>query len=202
VISNLHRSSGTTREIAISQLSFTVVGRPFAACIWTSTGTQRKVCLNITSHFAIRAEGIAVTAPNLGDVANIEELRVTVETPQSAPPFPAILAFLSTTRFPSLRMLEMEIRPTWPVASLPDRYLPLPHDLVDRLHHVRLVFGRGYDTIQDIEMERMLSVFRREGQPDIVEVDLGTAALTAGPTQGACHCIIIPPPCLGMRNWH
>jgi hypothetical protein len=182
VISNLHGSSGTTRKIAISQLSFAVVGRPFAAWIWTSTGSQRKVCLNIASHFAIRAEGIAVTAPNLGDVASIEELRVTVGNPQSAPPFPAILAFLSTTRFPSLCTLEMEITARWPMTSLPDRYRPLPHELVDRLHHVRLVF-RGYDAIQDIEIERMLSVFHREVQPGMVEVDLGTATLTAGPTK-------------------
>jgi hypothetical protein len=182
VISNLHGSSGTTRKIAISQLSFAVVGRPFAAWYWTSTGSQRKVRLSIASHFPICAEGIAITAPDLGDVANIEELRVTVGNSLSAPPFPAILAFLSTTRFPSLRTLEMEITPRWPAASLPDRYRPLPHELVDRLHHVRFVF-RNYDAIQDIEMERMLSVFRREGQPDIVEVDLGTATLTTGPTE-------------------
>jgi hypothetical protein len=183
VISNLHRSSGTTRKITISQISFAIVGRPFAAWIWTSTGSQRKVCLNIASHTPIRAEGIAVTAPDLGVVANIVELRVSVGDPHSAPPFSAILEFLHTTRFPSLRTLEMEITASfrWHVTSLPDRYRPLPHELVDRLHHVRLVF-RDYDTIQDIEMEYMLSVFRRAGQPDIVEVDLGTATLTAGPT--------------------
>jgi hypothetical protein len=159
------------------------------------------VRLNIASHFPIRAEGIAVTAPDLGDVANIEELRVTIENSLSAPPFPTILAFLSTTRFPSLRTLEMEITPSliWPVASLPDRYSPLPHELVDRLHHVRLVF-HGFDAIQDIEMDRMLSVFRREGQPDIVEVDLGTTILTAGPTEPTCHRIFIPPPCACVRH--
>jgi hypothetical protein len=92
---------------------------------------------------------------------------------------PAFRALLSTTRFSSLRTLEMEIASDGSGQGLPVSYRvpatgPLPQEMLRRLHRVRIVF-RNIDVIHDIEL--LLSVFRLKGRPDIVEIDMGQATL-------------------------
>jgi hypothetical protein len=97
--------------------------------------------------------------------------------------FSKILAFLRTTRFLSLCTLEIEVfhkTRYFSTLDLSADALAVSHKFVPMgsLHRVRLVF-RNVDVIYDLE--HLLSVFRLEGVPDIVEVCTGTATLIAGP---------------------
>jgi hypothetical protein len=97
-----------------------------------------------------------------------------------------MLALLRNTRFPSLRILKVEISRLSPsfragrvcglVSSTQASPLPpLPADLLIRLHRVRLVF-RQLDRVEGLA--RFCSVFQVTGLPDVVEIDTGGAEIT------------------------
>jgi hypothetical protein len=110
-------------------------------------------------------------------------LKIIVSPRASA--LPDILAFLRTTCLPSLRTLEIEVLHDlrsrhFSSLDLSTDALAVSHKFVPvgSLHRVRLVF-RNVDVIYDLE--HLLSVFRLEGVPDMVEVCTGTATLIPGP---------------------
>jgi hypothetical protein len=125
------------------------------------------------------ADDTMLTDWNLGDVLHVEQLKITAVPCASEHTRPAFLALLSTTRFPSLDTLMVEILPRLRGRDRSASYRahvmrPLPHELLRRLRRVQVMF-RDISEVHDLG--HLLSVFRVRGQPDIVEVDLGNARL-------------------------
>jgi hypothetical protein len=164
--------------------------RHFAAFLHTRSTSFRRLELNLefiegegkTRRFRalpMCADDMIFTAWDLGDVLHVEELKITTVPCAPEHTRPAFLALLSTTRFPSLETLMVEILPRRRGRDRSASYRapvmqPLPHKLLRRLRRVQVMF-RDISAVHDLG--HLLSIFRLKGRPDIVEVDLGKATL-------------------------
>jgi hypothetical protein len=154
--------------------------RPSLRRLVLNLGWIRGECEPSTVPQLSDADDIVLAAQSLVNVPHVEELKITALPSDTA--FPAILAFLRTTCFPSLRALEVEIAHEVPMREAAVyRATPstgalaewaLPDDVLSRLQRVRLAF-RNIDVIYDLG--HILSVFGLDGMPGVVEVDLGSA---------------------------